>query len=293
MTLISKGNSIDSREVRRNLNNAGLVPKKSLGQNFLVDSEIATRIANSFVVPGLKIFEIGPGLGSLTGYLAIFYKQVIALEKDEAVAATLQKDLKARHISNVNVIVGDALKFDFESYAKEHLIQSIIGNLPYNISVPLILTLVEDAISFKDMVFLVQTEVAHRLCALPGSRNSSFTSLKMRLFTDPELLFDVPNMAFHPVPKVSSTLIRVTRTNRWIDAYGLSVLDATLRLAKSAFRQRRQMLRRTLCAPELRKAMSVVDVDETDRPENLNLQAWLTLGKEILDSKINLDQFRQ
>ena len=284
---------IDEREVRRLLSSAGIVPKRSLGQNFLTDPQIAKLISDVITGFSESSIEIGPGLGSLTVQLSASSDQVVAIEKDETLAALLISSLIERGISNVEVLIDDALHYDFEESAIGNKITCVAGNLPYNISVPLILRILESAPTVQSMVFLVQTEVARRLCAKPGSKDASMTSLITNFYSDPQELFDVPNSSFTPAPNVGSTLIAFVRTNAWISGYGALALTAARDVARLAFSHRRQMLRRSLSDGGLRELLFSLDIDETRRPETLTVLEWANIGKEVLATGIAHHDLRE
>lgn len=275
-------------EVSQRIDAWGISPKRSLGQNFLIDPIYAAMISDAVLSVADSVFEIGPGLGSLTFHLAKAGARIVAVEKDEFVAQSLEDMLRNKSVQNVDLIIGDALEYDFENASISTGISCIAGNLPYNISVPLILGLIERAPSITSMIFLVQSEVAHRLGAIPGSRASSYTSLKTSFYCETKILFDIPNVAFSPIPNVNSTLIEFQRSNLWTSRYDQISLDTALELARIAFGHRRQMLRRSFFNEDLKLAMARLNISETRRPENLKTDEWAELGKQISTAGLDL-----
>ncbi|CAG4926594.1 16S rRNA (adenine(1518)-N(6)/adenine(1519)-N(6))-dimethyltransferase RsmA [Acidithrix sp. C25] len=269
---------ITKSEIAALLGDASLSPKRSLGQNFLIDSSVATAIARLADPDGRRIFEIGPGLGSLTVFLATLGQDVVVLEKDEKIAESLQKVLARREISNVEVINGDALLFDILGYCDDRQIRTVAGNLPYNISVPLILSLVERPSSLESLSFLVQKEVAHRLCAVPGGKNCSFVSLKLAVYCDSKVELDVSNDAFVPKPNITSSVIVLKPTSRNVSRYSSGAIDIAFSIARIGFSHRRQMLRRNLTDPMIRAGMVALEISQEKRAEEVTTTQWLDLG---------------
>ncbi len=259
-----------------------LSPKRSLGQNFLIDQNFARKIAEECSTAGERLLEIGPGLGALTLPLAERVESVFALEKDQKIVVALEGLLKRRAVANVEVIHGDALQFDLGALMDSASVSGVVGNLPYNISVPFILRLIEEVPAAAHMVFLVQTEVAQRLCAVPGTRESSFVSLKIQLFCEVRIAMKVPNTVFLPVPNVSSSLVSLKRSDHFLSGQSDLAVSATLETAKRAFAHRRQMLRRTLNTDSLRESLLASGVDPTRRPESLAVEEWLALGEAVM-----------
>ena len=279
---------VSKRELVEMLNEASLVPKRSLGQNFLIDKNYAYKIAEACALAGSQLLEIGPGLGSLSVPLAELVGSVVAIEKDQRIAEVLSRLVQSRAIGNLEVVAGDALEVDLESLMRTRSLCGIVGNLPYNISVPLIMKIIEEVPTALEMVFLVQTEVAQRLCANPGTRDSSFASLKVQLFCEVRLEMKVPNTVFVPVPNVSSSLIKLSRSTKFVMGRSQSVIDAALGAAKRAFAHRRQMLRRTLELNLFGEALIASGIDPTRRPESLRITEWLDLGEAIVTLELSL-----
>jgi len=219
-------------------------PRKRFGQNFLHDhSVIATILASAQINKGEHWLEIGPGLGALTGPLLNSGARLDVVELDRDLVAYLQEKF-ARH-NNLTIHSGDALRFDYSSLiqtATERL--RIIGNLPYNISTPLMFHLLEHARIIADMHFMLQKELVDRICAPPGNKQYGRLSVMMQYFCAAEWLFDVPPESFDPAPKVNSAIIRlIPHAQPPVQVNDVKKLN---RLVTEAFSQRRKTLRNAL-----------------------------------------------
>ncbi len=269
---------VTKSEISELLSASGRVPKRSLGQNFLVDQNYAKKIASIAAGDGGPVAEIGPGIGSLTVFLAERCARVTAVEKDQEIASLLTRVLEARGITNVEVIVADALEVDWSGLLAGRGIRRVAGNLPYNVSVPIIMKLVDDGAGIDGMAFLLQREVAERLAARPGARESSAASLKLQLRFAASIATGVPATVFMPVPNVASAVLELRADSRYLGRYGREAVDAAVGAARTAFAHRRQMLRRTLSDARLAAALAESGVEETRRPESLTIEEWLAIG---------------
>lgn len=246
-----------------------------LGQHFLSDPSILGRIADAAgIAPGETVLEIGPGKGTLTAALAARATRVVAIEAD----GRLAEALRARALPNVEVVHGDALRVEWP------VAQRVCGNIPYQITSPLI----ERALTLprpRNVVFLVQREVADRLAAPPGSRTYGALSAGVQLVASVERLFAVPRGAFRPPPRVDSAVVRLTPLLP--PRCGSFEESLTRRLIAAAFQHRRQQLRRTLAdllgvgKEDAARILASVDVDPTARPETLSAERFLALAKAV------------
>ena len=180
-----------------------LIPKKLLGQNFLLDKNICKKIINSTSIKNKIIIEIGPGTGQVTDQIIKQKpKKLVLIEKDE----NLYNILKKKYISfkNITIINGDALTYDF--LLKEKI--NIISNLPYNISTKLIIKLLQDYHNINEMIFMVQKEVANKFIYLNKDGNNKY-SLFINSISSYKILFEISNKVFYPKPKVNSCLIKI------------------------------------------------------------------------------------
>lgn len=238
-------------------------PKRSLGQNFLSDPNICRRIVESVELrPGEPVLEIGPGRGALTRHLCAHDGPVMVLEKDSELVRWLRAEFPC-----VGVVHGDGLEFCWEGTARLPGL-SLIGNLPYNVASPMIWEMVSRCRNWKSMVFMVQKEVAERLCAPAGSRAYGALSAWVASFVRTTYLFTVPPHVFRPQPKVDSAIVRfVPRSDpAWREAPDLS------RLLKTLFQQRRKqlgtILKQCWCV-ELESWCQTAGLDRRVRPEAL------------------------
>lgn len=249
--------------------------RKRFGQNFLIDTHVINDIVAAInVKPDDHLVEIGPGLGALTDALVKVCRQLSAVEIDNDLAQRLdQRYADQKHFS---LHRGDALKTDFAEIAAGQAMR-IVGNLPYNISTPLLFHLLSYRTSISDMYFMLQKEVVDRLAAPPGNKNYGRLSVMMQYHCQIQALFTVPPTAFNPAPKVTSAVVRliphIEPPHRAID------LDLFERLVKTCFQQRRKTLRNSLKVftegmIELPKA----GIDLGARPETLSVAEFVTLA---------------
>ncbi|MFT5259688.1 MAG: 16S rRNA (adenine1518-N6/adenine1519-N6)-dimethyltransferase [Gammaproteobacteria bacterium] len=247
-------------------------PRKRFGQNFLQDEVYQQRIASSIQVKtGDKLIEIGPGQGAITAHLLRSHGSLTAIEMDRDLTASLQAKFGDE---GLDVIEGDALKVDFVALAGEGKL-SVIGNLPYNISTPLIFHLLASLKHINQMVFMLQKEVVDRMVAPPGDKTYGRLSIMAGLHLDAERLFNVPPGAFFPQPKVTSSVVRLTPNGREIDAHTQQRLA---QIVGSAFGQRRKTLRNAIKGLVSEEQILSVGLDPKKRPENLSVEDFLSLA---------------
>ena len=223
--------------------------KKHLGQHFLKDEDIAKKIANSLTEIGYNtILEIGPGMGMLTKYLLEKKAKITVMEIDRDSVAYLKDDFKNEHLnldtssSNFEIIEGDFLKQDLTTFFNKQQI-AIIGNYPYNISSQIIFKAIEFREYVPELSGMFQKEVAKRIAEKEGSKVYGIISVLTQAFFDVKYLFTVPPTVFNPPPKVDSGVIRLVRKKD----FSLSVDEKLFfRVVKTAFNQRRKMLRSSL-----------------------------------------------
>lgn len=213
--------------------------RKRFGQHFLTDRSVIDAIAHAILVdPSQRVIEIGPGQAALTEVLLARGAQVTAIEIDRDLAARLRK----RFADRLDLIEADALSVDFSALT-QRVPSCIVGNLPYNISSPLLIHLLSIREQVRRMVFMLQKEVVERIVAPSASASFGRLSVMMQAVWRVDALFDVPPSAFDPPPAVDSAVIRFESVDRRISAHSLSALEA---LVQVAFGQRRKMLRNTL-----------------------------------------------
>lgn len=216
----------------------GHIARKRFGQNFLVDQGVIGEIVRAIAPqPGEALFEIGPGLGALTNPVVERCKQLTVIELDRDLAARLRKR------PELEVIESDVLKVDVAQIARERGVKlRMIGNLPYNISSPILFHLLPCADVVVDQHFMLQKEVVERMVASPGSKDYSRLSVMLQWRYDMESVVDVPPGSFDPPPKVNSAVVRMTPLAK-VPAVDAQVLEAMVAVA---FSQRRKILRHTL-----------------------------------------------
>lgn len=255
-------------------------PRKRFGQNFLSDTNMIHKIIAA-INPrrGQAMVEIGPGLGALTGPVlsACGELQVVELDRD------LIPVLAERVSKHGKLIIhqADALTFDFAALSQPAQKLRIIGNLPYNISTPLLFHLLRFASHIDDMHFMLQKEVVERLIATPGNKDYGRLSIMIQYYCEAEGLFVVPPYVFHPVPKVDSMIVRLRPyRNLPHQAEDVTILAD---LVKQAFSQRRKTIGNTLKPYFSKLELTRLNIDPQLRPENLDLPAYVKLANAVLE----------
>jgi 16S rRNA (adenine1518-N6/adenine1519-N6)-dimethyltransferase len=260
------------------LDRHGLTPSRALGQNFVVDPNTVERIVRlAEVGPGDHVLEIGAGLGSLTLPLAATGASVVAVEVDHRVAAALREVIDG---TGVTVVEGDALQLDWPAVLTARARWTVVANLPYNVATPLVCDLLDGVPEIERMLVMVQREVGERLAAGAGQPGYGIPSVKVAYWATARVVGRVPATVFLPQPNVESVLLRIERRPSPAVAADPDVLFA---LVRTAFGQRRKMLRRSLAG--------VVDADAFDRaairpdarPEELDVLAWGRLADAVTD----------
>ena len=253
-------------------------PRKRFGQNFLHDHNIIYNIISSIQPkPDEHWVEIGPGLGALTEPLLKlgFRLDVVELDRDLVV---LLKDKFGQH-KHLQIHSADALKFDFSALAEADEKLRIIGNLPYNISTPLMFHLLDNASYIEDMHFMLQKEVVDRICATPGSKKYGRLSVMMQYYCATELLFEVPPESFDPAPKVMSAIVKlVPHQQPPVEVNDIRKLN---RVVTQAFSQRRKTLRNSLKKLIDEDAIIALNIDPALRAEALSLNEFAKLSNQI------------
>ena len=247
-------------------------PKKSLGQNFLTDQHYAEKIIAA-TPKDLPILEIGPGKGVLTQYLVKECQRYIGIELDRELFAFLTKYFVGNHIQFIN---NDILKTDINSLF-ENTKFNVVGNIPYNITTPIIFHLLENAEQVSQIVLMVQKEVAERIAAKPGKKIYGVLSIMTQFIADVEFLFKVPAGAFFPKPKVESAVIKLSKRT-WAEQLPKNPVFFR-EIVRKAFQQRRKMLRSSLKGLPL----EATRIDLTLRPEQLSISDWIKLSNELYD----------
>ncbi|EAQ98022.1 16S rRNA (adenine(1518)-N(6)/adenine(1519)-N(6))-dimethyltransferase RsmA [Congregibacter litoralis] len=257
-------------------------PRKRFGQNFLRDPGVIDRLERAIAPAASQhLVEIGPGLGALTDALLQSGCQLDAIELDRDLVTPL---LAAFSIHpNFTLHSADALKFDFSSVVRGEEQLRVVGNLPYNISTPLIFRLLEQAPIIKDMHFMLQLEVVQRLTATPGNKHWGRLGIMAQYLCRTELLFEVPPEAFDPPPKVQSAIIRLTphQSPLYPDCDS-KILE---KVVKAAFAQRRKTLRNNLKGLLTDEAIEATGIDPGCRAETLALARFVALAEQLENSQ--------
>lgn len=261
--------------------------KKSLGQNFLIDPTVCPAMAESCVDENTGVLEIGPGIGVLTVECAKRAKRVVAVELDNRLKEVLAVTLA--DFSNARVIFGDAMKLDLKEIIAENFADCgkivVCANLPYYITSPIIMMLLESELPIDCITVMVQKEAAERLCAKVGTRDAGAVTVAVAYYADAEILFDVDRSSFMPSPNVDSAVIRL---NILKEPRG-NVNDKKFffALVKSCFAQRRKTLcntvSNTLGIPKdkIKSALQNMGLDETVRSEQLDFHQLVELSNYL------------
>ncbi len=252
--------------------------RKRFGQNFLHDENVIRKIVDSIsAVEGDHLLEIGPGLGALTKELAKTGATIHCVELDADLAKSLRTEFQ--EYDSIKIIEGDALKFDLSSIATEKRPLRVIGNLPYNISTPIIFHLLKNSELIRDMTFMLQLEVIQRMISKVGKRNYGRLSLMVQYYCEVEHLFNVPSSAFSPKPKVVSALARLKPHNSTsIRAKDSDCLQTVIR---TAFNQRRKTLRNSLRTIIPEALLDRIAINKNLRPQDITLNEYVEISNAI------------
>ncbi len=262
---------LGAREVRELLESHGIRPSKALGQNFVTDPNTVQRIARlAGVGEGDRVLEIGGGLGALTLALAATGAAVTSLEIDETLAGLL-RDIAP---PSVKVVVGDALRVDWDETLGTEGPWVLVANLPYNIATTLLVSLLEEVPAIRRMLVMVQREVADRLVAAPGGRECGAVSVRVAYFAPARVGGRVSPEVFRPRPKVESSLVAIERRLEPAVAPELASYAEIGELVRAGFAVRRKMLRRALAGMVGEAAFEAAGVPSTERAESLDVTAW-------------------
>ncbi|MBR3289421.1 MAG: 16S rRNA (adenine(1518)-N(6)/adenine(1519)-N(6))-dimethyltransferase RsmA [Clostridia bacterium] len=272
--------------IREVLTRHGFRFSKSLGQNFLINPTVCPRMAEACgASPDSGVLEIGPGFGVLTHELALRAGKVIALELDARLPAVLAETL-AEH-DNVEIVQGDVLKTDLAALLRDRfgtMPVAVCANLPYYITSPVIMYLLESRLPVTNITVMVQKEAAQRLCAAPGTRECGAVTLAVQYYADAKRLFSVPRGSFMPAPNVDSCVIQLTPHEK--PALADEEEKRMFSLIRAAFGQRRKTLGNALQSAgfsreRITEALVAIGVSPTARAEQLTLEQFERLAKEL------------
>lgn len=268
------------------LNKYGFHFQKRFGQNFLIDSHILEKIMEGAEVTEEDcVLEIGPGIGTMTQYLAEHAREVIAVEIDKALIPVLEDTLSA--YDNVTVINEDILKVDIAKIVKEHnqgKPVKVVANLPYYITTPIIMGLFESHVPLKSITVMVQKEVAERMQVGPGTKDYGALSLAVQYYACPKVIMTVPASCFMPRPNVDSAVIRLTRHEQ--PPVQVREEEKMFRIIRAAFNQRRKTLVNSLAnagilpvtKEEIVDALTSLELSPSVRGEALTLEQFAGLS---------------
>lgn len=268
----------------------GLIAKKSLGQNFLLDLNLTRRIARAADCEGAIVYEVGPGPGGLTrGLLQEGAAHVIAVERDDRCIAALA-DIATAYPGRLTVVSGDAMAVDEAARLAELGITApvrVAANLPYNVGTALLikwLTAPAWPPFFQSLTLMFQREVGLRITAAPGTEHYGRLSVLAQWRTVPKMVFDVPPSAFVPPPKITSSIVRLDPLPEPVAEAELSVLE---KVTAAAFGQRRKMLRQSLktLTPDAEGLLREAGIAATERPERLTVAEFAALARAL--SRLN------
>ncbi len=268
------------------LKNLSTRPRKSLGQNFMVKPEVLERVAQALTPKESgALLEIGPGLGFLTEFLLKnAYERIILVEKDRRLAENLQR----RYAGNekVSVVERDILKLDLKKDLKHKNPIQVVGNIPYNITSPVLQWLIEQRPLVEEAVLTTQVEVAERLLAKPNTKEWGALSIFVQFYATVEIVHKINRNSFYPVPKVDSAIVRLVFLKK--PAVSVKDNEKFSGVVRRCFQKRRKTLLNALedkakgwTKDHLRPILSRVKVDAIRRPETLTLEEWALLSDHL------------
>ncbi len=273
---------LGASDVRRLAEACGIRPTKQRGQNFVIDANTVRRIVRtSGVGPEDIVLEVGPGLGSLTLGLLEVAQRVVAIEIDDVLASALPAtiaEFAPDRVDDFEVVLADAMRIDSVPGPAP---TALVANLPYNVSVPVLLHLFELLPSVRTGLVMVQSEVAHRLAAPPGSKTYGVPSVKAAWYADVQLAGKIGRNVFWPMPNVDSALVAWTRHEPQRDQ---SLREKTFAVIDAAFAQRRKTLRSTLTdlagsATVAEDALVEAGVSPQARGESIGVEEFVRIGQ--------------
>ena len=271
----------NKKDLKSVLESQGFSFKKSLGQNFLIDDTVCPRMAAAVSGENVGVLEIGPGAGVLTAQLSQNCKKVVSVELDTRLKPILEQTLA--DCDNVKIIWNDILKIDLKTVLAEEFADcdtiNICANLPYYITSPVIMMLLESRLPINTIAVMVQKEAADRLCATVGSRAAGAVTVAVNYYAKAETLFGVPRGSFMPPPNVDSAVIKLTLR----DKPPVEVTDEKLffKIVKACFAQCRKILLNTVGKDDFRKALYEANISETVRGETLTMEQIASLANAL------------
>ena len=283
----------DYSVTRAVLERHGFTFKKSFGQNFLTDTNILQKIVDTAEIDeNVNVIEIGPGIGALTEFLAENAAEVMAFEIDDRLVPILADTL--RDFDNVRVVNEDILKSDLQARIKEfanpNLPIKVVANLPYYITTPILMHLIESGIPFSEFVVMMQREVADRISAQPNSKSYGSLSIAVQYYMTAKVAFIVPRTVFVPAPNVDSAILKMVRRDQ--PAVGVKDEAFFFKVSKASFTHRRKTLWNNLTSyfgkcnevkTKLESALDNAELSPSVRGEALDLQEFARLADSLYD----------
>ena len=282
-------NLASPKVIKEILEESGFKFSKSLGQNFLIDESVLDKmIAGSGIDENTNVIEIGPGFGTLTQRLCMNAKKVVAIEIDSTAVPILEKNLE--EFNNLKIINDDVLKCDLEKIIAEEFGGEnikIVANLPYYITTPIIMHILESRVKTDSLCIMIQKEVAQRIAAKPSTKDYGALTVAVNYYSTPRLICNVPPSSFIPMPKVSSSVISLDIRKE--PPVTLINEKGYFKVVKAAFGQRRKTLLNALsnsCAiplskDEVLKVLTGCGIDEKRRGETLSLEDFANISNMI------------
>ena len=272
----------DLSTIRSLCDRYGFSLSKGFGQNFIINPGVCPRIAESAGIgPDWGVLEIGPGIGVLTEQLAKRAAKVVSVEIDRRLFPLLDETLAG--YGNVKIVEGDVLKVDLRALIRQEFAGrpvAVCANLPYYITSPILMRLLEEKLPIRNITVMVQREAAQRLCAAPGTREAGAISYAVAYYAEPRQLFTVQSGSFYPAPKVTSAVIRLDVRSRPPIDLPAGQEPAYFALIRAAFSQRRKTAANAIAnglhlpKAQVLEAMAAVGLDQRARPEQLDLSAY-------------------
>ncbi len=277
--------------IKEILQKSGFRFSKSLGQNFLIDDGVLNKmIEKSNINSDTNVLEIGPGFGTLTQRLCRSAKKVVSVEIDDTVIPILAENTE--EFTNLKIVNADVMKIDLKELIQTEFGNEpvkVVANLPYYITTPIIMGLLQKELPISDIVIMIQKEVAERIAAKPGGKDYGALTVAVNFYSDPELIAEVPPSSFIPQPKVSSSVIRL----KMLLSPRVDVPDKKkfFSLVKASFGQRRKTLVNAVfnsgisgkSKEEIAAALGNAGLNEKCRGETLSIEDFARLSEELFD----------
>ncbi len=281
-------NLYDINTIKKILSKYGFTFSKALGQNFLIDPNVCPQMAQSLNADSKTgVLEIGPGIGVLTKELCKVAKKVVSIELDKRLLPVLDETLA--DFDNLEIVNGDVMKLDLKSLIKEKFDGcdniKVCANLPYYITSPIIMMLLENELPIDEIVVMVQKEAGERLCAEVGTRQAGAVSVAVNFYASGEILFDVARESFMPSPKVDSVVIKLKLNDE--DKYQIENKKKFFSLVKCAFEQRRKTALNSISntmgisKQKIAEIFTELGLEINIRPEKLTMQNFIDISDRI------------